>query len=149
MGMHRGANTDRAQIVFNSNNNDDTALDFKLGDDGSEWFRFMYIDTWRAAFNYELATFKQKFFVHWQVQYGEFPNISLAIWDSDTGFNRESDGVLSYFSNGSKLQTIHQNAVPVVAEDFGRNVKMKNLTQAQYDALGAGRPNNVVYYITD
>lgn len=149
MGMHREANSDRAQIVFNSNNNDDTALDFKLGDDGSEWFRFMYIDTWRAAFNYELATFKQKFFVHWQVQYGEFPNISLAIWDSDTGFNREADGVLSYFSNGSKLQTIHQNAVPVVAEDFGRNVKMKKLTQAQYDALGAGRPNNVVYYITD
>ena len=149
IGMHREANTDRAQIVFNSNNNDDTTFDFKLGDDGSEWFRFMYIDTWRAAFNYELATFKQKFFVHWQVQYGEFPNISLAIWDSDTGFNREADGVLSYFSNGSKLQTIHQNAVPVVAEDFGRNVKMKKLTQAQYDALGAGRPNNVIYYITE
>lgn len=149
MGMHRGANTDRAQIVFNSNNNDDTALDFKLGDDGSEWFRFMYIDTWRAAFNYELATFKQKFFAHAHGEYGEFPNISLAIWDSDTGFNREADGVLSYFSNGSKLQTIHQNAVPVVAEDFGRNVKMKKLTQAQYDALGAGRPNNVIYYITD
>lgn len=149
MGMHREANTDRAQIVFNSNNNDDTTLDFKLGDDGSEWFRFMYIDTWRAAFNYELATFKQKFFAHAHGEYGEFPNISLAIWDSDTGFNREADGVLSYFSNGSKLQTIHQNAVPVVAEDFGRNVKMKKLTQAQYDALGAGRPNNVVYYITD
>ena len=149
MGMHRGANTDRAQIVFNSNNNDDTALDFKLGDDGSEWFRFMYIDTWRAAFNYELATFKQKFFAHAHGEYGEFPNISLAIWDSDTGFNREADGVLSYFSNGSKLQTIHQNAVPVVAEDFGRNVKMKKLTQAQYDALGAGRPNNVIYYITE
>ena len=147
IGMHREANTDRAQIVFNSNNNDDTTLDFKLGDDGSEWFRFMYIDTWRAAFNYELATFKQKFFAH--AQFGEFPTISLAIWDSDTGFNREADGVLSYFSNGSKLQTIHQNAVPVVAEDFGRNVKMKKLTQAQYDALGAGRPNNVVYYITD
>nr|DAE05522.1 MAG TPA: hypothetical protein [Podoviridae sp. ctuQh21] len=57
--------------------------------------------------------------------------------------------MLSYFSNGSKLQTIHQNAVPVVAEDFGRNVKIKNLTQSQYDALGAGRPNNVIYYITD
>nr|DAR63742.1 MAG TPA: hypothetical protein [Caudoviricetes sp.]DAT30069.1 MAG TPA: hypothetical protein [Caudoviricetes sp.]DAU93161.1 MAG TPA: hypothetical protein [Caudoviricetes sp.]DAY34091.1 MAG TPA: hypothetical protein [Caudoviricetes sp.] len=57
--------------------------------------------------------------------------------------------MLSYFSNGSKLQTIHQNAVPVVAEDFGRNVKFKKLTQAQYDALGAGRPNNVIYYITD
>ena len=149
MGMHRGANTDRAQIVFNSNNNDDTTLDFKLGDDNSEFFRFMHIDTWRAAFNYELATFKQKFFAHAHGEYGEFPNISLAIWDSDTGFNRESDGVLSYFSNGSKLQTIHQNAVPVVAEDFGRNVKMKKLTQAQYDALGAGRPNNVIYYITD
>ena len=147
MGMHRGANSDRAQIVFNSNNNDDTTLDFKLGDDNSEFFRFMHIDTWRAAFNYELATFKQKFFAH--AQFGEFPNISLAIWDSDTGFNRESDGVLSYFSNGSKLQTIHQNAVPVVAEDFGRNVKIKNLTQSQYDALGAGRPNNVIYYITD
>ena len=79
MGMHREANTDRAQIVFNSNNNDDTALDFKLGDDGSEWFRFMYIDTWRAAFNYELATFKQKFFAHAHGEYGEFPNISLAI----------------------------------------------------------------------
>ena len=149
MGMHRGANTDRAQIVFNSNNNDDTTLDFKLGDDNSEFFRFMHIDTWRAAFNYELATFKQKFFAHAHGEYGEFPNISLAIWDSDTGFNRESDGVLSYFSNGSKLQTIHQNAVPVVAEDFGRNVKMKKLTQSQYDALGAGRPNNVIYYITD
>ena len=149
MGMHRGANTDRAQIVFNSNNNDDTSLDFKLGDDNSEFFRFMHTDTWRAAFNYELATFKQKFFAHAHGEYGEFPNISLAIWDSDTGFNRESDGVLSYFSNGSKLQTIHQNAVPVVAEDFGRNVKMKKLTQAQYDALGAGRPNNVIYYITD
>ena len=149
MGMHREANSDRAQIVFNSNNNDDTTFDFKLGDDGSEWFRFMYIDTWRAAFNYELATFKQKFFAHAHGEYGEFPNISLAIWDSDTGFNREADGVLSYFSNGSKLQTIHQNAVPVVAEDFGRNVKMKKLTQAQYDALGAGRPNNVIYYITD
>lgn len=149
MGMHRGANTDRAQIVFNSNNNDDTTLDFKLGDDNSEFFRFMHNDTWRAAFNYELATYKQKFFAHAHGEYGEFPNISLAIWDSDTGFNRESDGVLSYFSNGSKLQTIHQNAVPVVAEDFGRNVKMKKLTQAQYDALGAGRPNNVVYYITD
>ena len=149
MGMHRGANTDRAQIVFNSNNNDDTTLDFKLGDDNSEFFRFMHIDTWRAAFNYELATFKQKFFAHAHGEYGEFPNISLAIWDSDTGFNREADGVLSYFSNGSKLQTIHQNAVPVVAEDFGRNVKFKKLTQAQYDALGAGRPNNVIYYITD
>lgn len=149
MGMHRGANTDRAQIVFNSNNNDDTTLDFKLGDDNSEFFRFMHIDTWRAAFNYELATFKQKFFAHAHAEYGEFPNISLAIWDSDTGFNREADGVLSYFSNGSKLQTIHQNAVPVVAEDFGRNVKFKKLTQAQYDALGAGRPNNVIYYITD
>lgn len=149
MGMHRGANTDRAQIVFNSNNNDDTSLDFKLGDDNSEFFRFMHTDTWRAAFNYELATFKQKFFAHAHGEYGEFPNISLAIWDSDTGFNRESDGVLSYFSNGSKLQTIHQNAVPVVAEDFGRNVKIKKLTQAQYDALGAGRPNNVIYYITD
>lgn len=149
IGMHREANSDRAQIVFNSNNNDDTTLDFKLGDDGSEWFRFMYNNTRRVAFNHDLATYKQKFFVHWQVQYGEFPNISLAIWDSDTGFNREADGVLSYFSNGSKLQTIHQNAVLVVAEDFGRNVKMKKLTQAQYDALGAGRPNNVVYYITD
>lgn len=149
MGMHREANTDRAQIVFNSNNNDDTTLDFKLGDDNSEFFRFMHIDTWRAAFNYELATFKQKFFAHAHGEYGEFPNISLAIWDSDTGFNRESDGVLSYFSNGSKLQTIHQNAVPVVAEDFGRNVKIKNLTQSQYDALGAGRPNNVIYYITE
>ena len=77
MGMHRGANTDRAQIVFNSNNNDDTTFDFKLGDDNSEFFRFMHIDTWRAAFNYELATFKQKFFAH--AQFGELPTISLAI----------------------------------------------------------------------
>ena len=149
VGLKRDANTDGANIYFRSSSNDDSSLDFKLYDDGSEWFRFLYNNTRRVAFNHDLATYKQKFFVHWQVQYGEFPNISLAIWDSDTGFNRESDGVLSYFSNGSKLQTIHQNAVPVVAEDFGRNVKMKKLTQAQYDALGAGRPNNVVYYITD
>lgn len=147
--IRRDANTDRAEIAFRSNNNDDTTFDFKLWDDWSEWFRFLYNNSWRAAFNYELATFKQKFFVHWQVQYGEFPNISLAIWDSDTGFNREADGVLSYFSNGLKLQTIHQNAVPVVAEDFGRNVKIKKLTQTQYDALGAWRPNNVLYIITD
>ena len=149
VGLKRDANTDGANIYFRSSSNDDSSLDFKLYDDGSEWFRFLYNNTRRVAFNHDLATYKQKFFVHWQVQYGEFPNISLAIWDSDTGFNREADGVLSYFSNGSKLQTIHQNAVPVVAEDFGRNVKMKKLTQAQYDALGAGRPNNVVYYITD
>ena len=149
VGLKRDANTDGANIYFRSSSNDDSSLDFKLYDDGSEWFRFLYNNTRRVAFNHDLATYKQKFFVHWQVQYGEFPNISLAIWDSDTGFNRESDGVLSYFSNGSKLQTIHQNAVPVVAEDFGRNVKIKKLTQAQYDALGAGRPNNVVYYITD
>lgn len=149
VGLKRDANTDGANIYFRSSSNDDSSLDFKLYDDGSEWFRFLYNNTRRVAFNHDLATYKQKFFVHWQVQYGEFPNISLAIWDSDTGFNRESDGVLSYFSNGSKLQTIHQNAVPVVAEDFGRNVKIKKLTQAQYDALGAGRPNNVIYYITD
>lgn len=149
VGLKRDANTDGANIYFRSSSNDDSSLDFKLYDDGSEWFRFLYNNTRRVAFNHDLATYKQKFFVHWQVQYGEFPNISLAIWDSDTGFNRESDGVLSYFSNGSKLQTIHQNAVPVVAEDFGRNVKFKKLTQAQYDALGAGRPNNVIYYITD
>ena len=149
VGLKRDANTDGANIYFRSSSNDDSSLDFKLYDDGSEWFRFLYNNTRRVAFNHDLATYKQKFFVHWQVQYGEFPNISLAIWDSDTGFNREADGVLSYFSNGSKLQTIHQNAVPVVAEDFGRNVKMKKLTQAQYDALGAGRPNNVIYYITD
>ena len=149
VGLKRDANTDGANIYFRSSSNDDSSLDFKLYDDGSEWFRFLYNNTRRVAFNHDLATYKQKFFVHWQVQYGEFPNISLAIWDSDTGFNRESDGVLSYFSNGSKIQTIHQNAVPVVAEDFGRNVKFKKLTQAQYDALGAGRPNNVIYYITD
>lgn len=149
VGLKRDANTDGANIYFRSSSNDDSSLDFKLYDDGSEWFRFLYNNTRRVAFNHDLATYKQKFFVHWQVQYGEFPNISLAIWDSDTGFNRESDGVLSYFSNGSKLQTIHQNAVPVVAEDFGRNVKIKNLTQSQYDALGAGRPNNVIYYITE
>lgn len=149
VGIKREANTDGANIYFRSTSNDDSSLDFKLYDDGSEWFRFLYNNTRRTAFNHDLATYKQKFFVHGQVQYGEFPAISLAIWDSDTGFNRESDGVLSYYSNGSKLQTIHQNAVPVVAEDFGRNVKIKKLTQTQYDALGAGRPSNVIYYITD
>ena len=140
------ANSDFAEIVFGSNNND-TTLDFKLGDDGSEWFRFLYNNTRRVAFNHDLATYKQKFFAH--AQFGEFPTISLAIWDSDTWFNWESDGILSYSSNGIKIQTFHQNAVPVVAEDLWYNVKIKKLTQTQYDALGAWKPNNVLYLITD
>ena len=148
MGMHRGANTDRAQIVFNSNNNDDTTFDFKLGDDGSEWFRFMYIDTWRAAFNYELATFKQKFFAHAHGGYGEFPNISLAIWDSDTGFNWNGDGNFTMKANGADLNHFYNGRAPIVRQGMN-NGEIQHLTQSQYDALGAGRPNNVIYYITD
>lgn len=140
------ANTDRAEIAFRSNNNDDTTFDFPLWDDWSEWFRFLYNNSWRTAWDHNRATFKQTLFAH--AQFGEFPLISLAIWDSDTGFNWESDGVLSYFSNGAKIQTIHQNAVPVVAEDLWFNVKIKKLTQTQYDALGVWRPNNVLYIIT-
>ena len=76
-GIKREANTDFAQIVFNSNNNDDTTLDFKLGDDGSEFFRFMFNNIRYFALNNTFASFKQKFFAHAQV--GEFPDISLAI----------------------------------------------------------------------
>ena len=146
MGMHREANTDRAQIVFNSNNNDDTTLDFKLGDDGSEWFRFLYNNTRRVAFNHDLATYKQKFFAH--AQFGEFPTISLAIWDSDTGFNWNGDGNFTMKANGADLNHFYNGRAPIVRQGMN-NGEIQHLTQSQYDALGAGRPNNVVYYITD
>lgn len=144
-GIKWEANTDFAQIVFNSNNNDDTTFDFKLGDDGSEWFRFLYNNTRRVAFNHDLATYKQKFFAH--SQFGEFPTISLAIWDSDTGFNRESDWTISHYSNWVKTQVFNQSNVPVVSEWFGNNVKIMKVTQAQYDALWNWRPNNILYIV--
>ena len=145
-GLHREANTDWAQILFRSNGNDDTSLDFKLGDDNSEFFRFMHNDTWRAAFNYELATYKQKFFAH--AQFGEFPTISLAIWDSDTGFNWNGDGNFTMKANGADLNHFYNGRAPIVRQGMN-NGEFQHLTQAQYDALGAGRPNNVIYYITD
>lgn len=141
------ANTDFAQIVFNSNNNDDTTFDFSLWDDWSEWFRFLFNNSWKVAWNTHVASFKQKLFAH--AQFGEYPTISLAIWDSDTGFNWESDGILGLYSNWQKIQTFHQTSVPVVSEDLDFNPKIKKLTQTQYDALGAGRPNNTLYLITD
>ena len=146
MGMHREANSDRAQIVFNSNNNDDTTFDFKLGDDGSEWFRFLYNNTRRVVFNHDLATFKQKFFAH--AQFGEFPTISLAIWDSDTGFNWNGDGNFTMKANGADLNHFYNGRAPIVRQGMN-NGEIQHLTQSQYDALGAGRPNNVIYYITD
>ena len=145
-GLHREANTDWAQILFRSNGNDDTSLDFKLGDDNSEFFRFMHTDTWRAAFNYELATFKQKFFAH--AQFGEFSTISLAIWDSDTGFNWNGDGNFTMKANGADLNHFYNGRAPIVRQGMN-NGEIQHLTQSQYDALGAGRPNNVIYYITD
>ena len=142
MGMHREANSDRAQIVFNSNNNDDTTLDFKLGDDGSEWFRFMYIDTWRAAFNYELATFKQKFFAH--AQFGEFPTISLAIWDSDTGFNWNGDGNFTMKANGADLNHFYNGRAPIVRQGMN-NGEIKNLTKDAY--ANENKRSEVIYMV--
>jgi len=144
-GIKREANTDFAQIVFNSNNNDDTTLDFKLGDDGSEFFRFMFNNIRYFAFNNTFASFKQKMFAH--AQFGEWPGISLAIWDSDTGFNRESDWTISHYSNWVKTQVFNQANVPVVAEWLGANVKIMKVTQAQYDALWNWRPNNILYIV--
>ena len=144
-GIKREANTDFAQIVFNSNNNDDTTLDFKLGDDGSEFFRFMFNNIRYFALNNTFASFKQKMFAH--AQFGEWPGISLAIWDSDTGFNRESDWTISYYSNWVKTQVFNQSNIPVVSEWFGNNVKIMKVTQAQYDALWNWRPNNILYII--
>lgn len=141
------ANTDWAEIVFRSNNNDDTTLDFSLWDDWSEWFRFLYNNSWRTAWDHNRATFKQAFFAH--AQLGEFPLISLAIWDTDTGFNREFDWSFGVYSNNEKIQTFNQTSVPVIAENLWFNVKIKKITQTQYDALGAWRPNNVLYLITD
>ena len=123
-GIKREANTDFAQIVFNSNNNDDTTLDFKLGDDGSEFFRFMFNNIWYFALNNTFASFKQKFFANAQV--GEFPDISLAIWDSDTGFNWNGDGHL-ISSNGIKhifkwhwenAPWLRHNEIPVREKDI-------------------------------
>lgn len=144
-GIKREANTDFAQIVFNSNNNDDTTLDFKLGDDGSEFFRFMFNNIRYFALNNTFASFKQKMFAH--ANFGEWPGISLAIWDSDTGFNRESDWTISYYSNWVKTQVFNQTNIPVVSEWFGNNVKIMKVTQAQYDALWNWRPNNILYIV--
>lgn len=144
-GIKWEANTDFAQIVFNSNNNDDTTLDFKLGDDGSEFFRFMFNNIRYFALNNTFASFKQKMFAH--ANFGEWPGISLAIWDSDTGFNRESDWTISYYSNWVKTQVFNQTNIPVVSEWFGNNVKIMKVTQAQYDALWNWRPNNILYIV--
>ena len=144
-GIKREANTDFAQIVFNSNNNDDTTLDFKLGDEGSEFFRFMFNNDRRSAWNSSVASFKQKFFAH--ANFWEWPSISLAIWDTDTGFNREWDWTISHYSNWVKTQVFNQSNVPVVAEWFGANVKIMKVTQAQYDALWNWRPNNILYIV--
>jgi hypothetical protein len=141
------ANTDWAEIAFKSNNNDDTTFDFNLGDDGSEWFRFLFNNSWKVAWDVNVASFKQKLFAH--AQLGEFPLISLAIWDTDTGFNRGFDWSFDVYSNNEKIQTFNQTSVPVIAENLWFNVKIKKITQTQYDALGAWRPNNVFYLITD
>ena len=142
MGVHREANSDRAQIVFNSNNNDDTTLDFKLGDDNSEFFRFMHTDTWRAAFNYELATFKQKFFAH--AQFGEFPTISLAIWDSDTGFNWNGDGNFTMKANGADLNHFYNGRAPIVRQGMN-NGEIKNLTKDAY--ANENKRSEVIYMV--
>ena len=142
MGVHREANSDRAQIVFNSNNNDDTTLDFKLGDDNSEFFRFMHTDTWRAAFNYELATFKQKFFAH--AQFGEFPTISLAIWDSDTGFNWNGDGNFTMKANGADLNHFYNGRAPIVRQGMN-NGEIRNLTKDAY--ANENKRSEVIYMV--
>lgn len=139
------ANSDSAEIAFNSNNNDDSFLDFKLTDDNTEFFRFLFNDSWRAIWNHDLATFKQAFFAH--AQFGEAPLISLAIWDSDTGFNWESDWVIQYFANWNNIQKFSSSLVPVVAEDLWFNVKIKKLTQTQYDALWGSKDNSTLYLI--
>lgn len=141
------ANTDRAEIAFRSNNNDDTTFDFSLWDDWSEWFRFLFNNSWKVAWDTHVASFKQKLFAH--AQLGEFPTISLAIGDTDTGFNRGFDWSFDVYSNWKKIQTFHQQSVPVVAENLGFNPNIKKLTQTQYDALGVWRPNNTLYLITD
>lgn len=145
-GISREANSDGAEIAFRSNNNDDTCLDFKLLDDGSERFRFLYNNTWRTAWNWHDASFKQKLFAH--AQFGEFPLISFALGDSDTGFNWNSDGNFTMKANGADLNTFHTGRAPIVW-NWKNNGEIRQLTQAQYDALGAWRPENVIYYITD
>ena len=145
-GIKREANTDFAQIVFNSNNNDDTTLDFKLGDDGSEFFRFMFNNIRYFALNNTFASFKQKFFAHAQV--GEFPDISLAIWDSDTGFNWNGDGNFTMKANGADLNHFYNGRAPIVRQGMN-NGEIKTLSQSEYDALGNGRPSNTIYFTTE
>ena len=145
-GIKREANTDFAQIVFNSNNNDDTTLDFKLGDDGSEFFRFMFNNIWYFALNNTFASFKQKFFANAQV--GEFPDISLAIWDSDTGFNWNGDGNFTMKANGVDLNHFYNGRAPLVRQGMN-NGEIKTLSQSEYDALGNGRPSNTIYFTTE
>ena len=51
-------------------------------------------------------------------------------------------------ANGADLNHFYNGRAPIVRQGMN-NGEIKNLTQSQYDALGAGRPNNVIYYITD
>ena len=145
-GIKREANTDFAQIVFNSNNNDDTTLDFKLGDDGSEFFRFMFNNIRYFALNNTFASFKQKMFAH--AQLGERPGISLAIWDSDTGFNWNGDGNFTMKANGADLNHFYNGRAPLVRQGMN-NGEIKTLSQSEYDALGNGRPSNTIYFTTE
>ena len=142
VGLKRDANTDGANIYFRSSSNDDSSLDFKLYDDGSEWFRFLYNNTRRVAFNHDLATYKQKFFAH--AQFGEFPTISLAIWDSDTGFNWNGDGNFTMKANGADLNHFYNGRAPIVRQGMN-NGEIKNLTKDAY--ANENKRSEVIYMV--
>lgn len=52
---------------------------------------------------------------------GQTPNISLAIGDSDTGFNWEGDGLLYFVSNGTQVARLNNGVFEVKNQEGGFN----------------------------
>lgn len=87
-----------------------------------------------------------KIFTHARTEFGWTANISLAIGDSDTGFNWKSDWVFSLYSNSVEIQEFRQDKVPVVATNLGYNAKIWQGTESEYNSI-AHKENNTIYLI--
>ena len=106
-------NTDFAKIGFKDNSDSDTDsyMYFQMGDNSNEHFKFQATS---GSTVFDLLTIKQevlrcgsgqKLFVCPNVAgtdtVGDL-SVSLAIGDRDTGFNWDTDGVISFWANGTK-----------------------------------------------
>lgn len=87
-----------------------------------------------------------KTFIHPRTEFGATTNISLAIGDSDTGFNWKRDWEFSINSNSVEIQTVNQSNVPVVATNLGNYPKIWQGTESEYNSI-AHKENNTIYLI--